>query len=68
MPIAGAPEVTVREADVLAAVERRLANAEIAAELFLSVRTVESHIAALRRKLGPTVIHTRRGQGYIVNA
>ncbi len=29
---------------------------------------VDVHIAALRRKLGPTVIHTRRGQGYIVNA
>ena len=29
---------------------------------------IDVHIAALRRKLGPTVIHTRRGQGYIVNA
>ena len=28
---------------------------------------IDVHIAALRRKLGPTVIHTRRGQGYIVN-
>jgi tetratricopeptide (TPR) repeat protein len=37
---------------VLAAVGRRLNNAEIAAELFVSVRTVESHIAALRRKIG----------------
>jgi predicted ATPase len=36
---------------VLAAVERRLNNPEIAAELFISVRTVESHIANLRRKL-----------------
>jgi two-component system OmpR family response regulator len=29
---------------------------------------IDVHIAALRRKLGPEVIHTRRGQGYIVNA
>jgi predicted ATPase/DNA-binding CsgD family transcriptional regulator len=44
-------ELTPREAEVLAAVERRLGNAEIAAEQHISVRTVESHIAALRRKL-----------------
>jgi DNA-binding response OmpR family regulator len=29
---------------------------------------IDVHIAALRRKLGPSLIHTRRGQGYIVNA
>lgn len=29
---------------------------------------IDVHVAALRRKLGPTLIHTRRGQGYIVNA
>jgi two-component system, OmpR family, response regulator len=29
---------------------------------------IDVHIAALRRKLGPAVIQTRRGQGYIVNA
>lgn len=36
---------------MLGAVERRLNNSEIAAELFISVRTVESHISSLRRKL-----------------
>jgi predicted ATPase/DNA-binding CsgD family transcriptional regulator len=44
--------LTPRESAVLAAVERRLTNAEIAAQFYISVRTVESHIAALRRKLG----------------
>lgn len=46
------PDLTTRESAVLGAVERRLGNAEIAVELHISVRTVESHIAALRRKLG----------------
>jgi predicted ATPase/DNA-binding CsgD family transcriptional regulator len=44
-------ELTAREVAVLGAVERRLSNAEIAGEFFISVRTVESHIASLRRKL-----------------
>jgi len=44
--------LTPRESAVLAAIERRLSNPEIAAELFISVRTVESHIASLKRKLG----------------
>jgi predicted ATPase/DNA-binding CsgD family transcriptional regulator len=48
---AGPDVLTPRETEVLAAVGRRLSNAEIAEELHLSVRTVESHIAALRRKL-----------------
>jgi two-component system OmpR family response regulator len=35
-------------------------------EVFSNV--VDVHIAALRRKLGPALIQTRRGHGYIVNA
>ncbi|MGZ4594999.1 MAG: LuxR C-terminal-related transcriptional regulator [Actinomycetes bacterium] len=49
---AGGYELTSREAEVLAAIERRLSNVEIAAEFYISVRTVETHIASLRRKLG----------------
>jgi two-component system OmpR family response regulator len=29
---------------------------------------VDVHVAALRRKLGPDVIRTRRGEGYIIDA
>ena len=44
--------VTAREVEVLAAVGERLTNAEIASRLYVSARTVETHIASLLRKLG----------------
>src|SRR5690606_6818532 len=44
--------ISAREAEVLAAVGEHLSNAEIAAKLFISVRTVESHVSSLLRKLG----------------
>jgi len=44
--------VSGREAEVLALLGEHLSHAEIAARLFISVRTVESHAASLRRKLG----------------
>src|SRR5689334_21526078 len=44
--------VTGRETEVLAALAERLRNGEIAGRLHVSVRTVESHVAALLRKLG----------------
>jgi predicted ATPase/DNA-binding CsgD family transcriptional regulator len=44
--------VTAREAEILAAIGRRLTNREIAAQMFISVRTVESHVSTLLRKLG----------------
>ncbi|MCV2395184.1 LuxR C-terminal-related transcriptional regulator [Actinotalea sp. M2MS4P-6] len=59
--------LTRREQETLHAVSRRLTNTEIADELGVSVRTVESHIASLRRKL---LVESRRelidaAQGYL---
>ena len=50
--------MTDREHDVLGLVAGHLTNAEIADRLSLSVRTVESHVSSLIRKLGVT---DRRG-------
>jgi predicted ATPase/DNA-binding CsgD family transcriptional regulator len=44
-------ELTAREAEVLALVARHLTNAQIADSLFISQRTVESHVSAMLRKL-----------------
>jgi DNA-binding CsgD family transcriptional regulator/tetratricopeptide (TPR) repeat protein len=44
--------VTRREADILALLAAGLTNADIAAQLHLSVRTVESHVSSLLAKLG----------------
>jgi DNA-binding CsgD family transcriptional regulator len=50
-PAARVP-LTPREQEVLAMLCRRLTNAEIAARLFLSHRTVEDHVSRLLAKLG----------------
>ena len=54
MPPAGAPSwsLTPREAEVLRLVASGKTNPEIAAALFLSVRTVENHVAHILAKLG----------------
>ncbi len=44
--------VSARESQVLAALGEHLSNAEISARMFISVRTVESHVSSLLRKLG----------------
>ncbi len=45
-------KVSEREAEVLAALGEHLSNAQIASRLHLSVRTVETHVSSLLRKLG----------------
>lgn len=44
--------VSAREAEVLATIRRHQSNAQIAAQLHLSIRTVESHVASLLPKAG----------------
>ncbi len=44
--------ISAREAEVLQALGEHLTNAQIAEQLFISVRTVESHVSSLLRKLG----------------
>ena len=44
--------ISPREQDVLTKLGEHLTNAEIAQELHVSVRTVESHVSSLLRKLG----------------
>jgi predicted ATPase/DNA-binding CsgD family transcriptional regulator len=43
--------VSAREVEVLDGVAEHLTNAEIGARLFISIRTVESHVSSLLRKL-----------------
>ncbi|MGQ0719834.1 MAG: ATP-binding protein [Pseudonocardiales bacterium] len=44
--------LTARQVDVLALIEQRMTNEEIAQRLVLSVRTVEHHVSAILAKLG----------------
>ncbi|WP_291046707.1 helix-turn-helix transcriptional regulator, partial [Herbiconiux sp.] len=57
-------ELTERETEVALLVANHLSNKEIAQRLFLSVRTVESHVYTARGKLGA---RTRRELGRMVS-
>jgi DNA-binding NarL/FixJ family response regulator len=49
---AGGIELTTREEDLVQAVARGRTNAEISAELFISLSTVKTHLANIQLKLG----------------
>jgi DNA-binding NarL/FixJ family response regulator len=49
---AALPGLTTREREVLALLRHRLTDAEIAAELFISRRTVSNHVSNILDKLG----------------
>ncbi|WP_222851660.1 ATP-binding protein [Phytoactinopolyspora mesophila] len=49
---AAAAEISAREAEILTLLGEHRSNAEIGAQLFISVRTVETHVSSLLRKLG----------------
>ncbi|GAA3250511.1 hypothetical protein GCM10020216_083320 [Nonomuraea helvata] len=51
MTVTAVLDISPREAEVLELVRAHLSNAEIAARLCISVRTVESHVSSLLRKL-----------------
>jgi predicted ATPase/DNA-binding CsgD family transcriptional regulator len=52
--------ITPREAEVLSLLGQRLTNAEIAGRLFISVRTVESHVSSMLAKLDVADRHELR--------
>ncbi len=47
-----APALSAREAEVIRAIAVGRTNAEIAAELFISLSTVKTHLASIQAKLG----------------
>jgi DNA-binding NarL/FixJ family response regulator len=55
--------LTRREREIAHLIDEGMSNRDIASRLFLSVRTVESHIFQARRKVGA---RTRRELGLLV--
>ena len=58
----GAEAMSAREAEVLDGLRQHLTNAQIAQQLHISVRTVESHVSSLLRKLGAADRHDLAAQ------
>ena len=55
--VVGSTSLTRRESEVLALLEQRLSDSDIATLLGIGVRTVEHHVASLRAKLGAANRH-----------
>lgn len=62
MTTVGAEAMSAREAEVLDGLRQHLTNAQIAQQLHISVRTVESHVSSLLRKLGAADRHDLAAQ------
>ena len=62
---AGCGYLTAREREVAFWVGRGLTNREIAAELFVSVKTVEFHVANVFAKLGVVSRHQLRDRALV---
>jgi predicted ATPase/DNA-binding CsgD family transcriptional regulator len=60
--------VTRREREVLLLLGERLTNAEIAERLYVSVRTVESHVSSLLAKLGEPNRRALAATGALISA
>jgi DNA-binding CsgD family transcriptional regulator len=58
--------MSAREAEVLDALGAHLSDAQIAGRLHISVRTVESHVASLLRRLGAADRRELAGLGLTV--
>jgi len=73
----GELDITAREFAILSLLVRRrgqvVTRQEISDALYdddteVMSNTIDVHIGSLRRKLGPGLIHTRRGVGYLLDA
>jgi DNA-binding NarL/FixJ family response regulator len=64
----GTSLLTAREADVLAGLQQRRSNAQIAAELHVSIETVRTHARHIYRKLGVSSRRELLGPGSLAPA
>lgn len=71
-PDAADPKLTPRDLQILALIADGLPNPEIAAELYITVETVKSHIRLIHRTLGARsrahAVHLGHRHGLLVQA
>jgi DNA-binding NarL/FixJ family response regulator len=71
-PDAAEPKLTPRDLQILALIADGLPNPEIAAELYITVETVKSHIRLIHRTLGARsrahAVHLGHRHGFLAQA